>query len=378
VPPTVAVDLRALVPAPTGIGVSTRELLASLGPSGAFRYRGFAHRPVHDEAILAAAGVPVEVVPAPLGVTWQQWQLPGRLRRGDCDLLWSPLQTLPLRGEVPGVVTVHDLTVLLFPDFHTLKVRYSQVPFLARSLEKARRVIAVSNATADDLRRHFPAAFVGRPEKLRVIHGGVRPEFTPGEPAAIAALRAELGCPEGYLLYAGTLEPRKNIGTLVSAWAALRREFPTTLPLVLAGGYGWRSRGLERQLAELAPAGLRHLGRVTDARLLELLQAASVFVYPSFYEGFGLPVVEAMACGVPVVTSDRSSLPEVAGGAALLVDPEDAGQLAGAVAHLLAEPALAAELAGRGLERARTFRWDSAARAHEEAFVEALSEEPRD
>jgi glycosyltransferase involved in cell wall biosynthesis len=371
-PPTVAVDLRALVPAPTGIGVYTRELLSFLGPAGTLRYRGFAHRELHAEAGLEPSGVPVEVVPGRLGVLWQQWHLPRRLARGDCDLLWSPLQTLPSCSPLPGVVTVHDLTVLLLPDAHTWKVRWSQVPFLEGSLDRARRVVAVSQATADDLRFHFPGAFAGAPDKLRVIHPGVRASFTSGTEEQIAAFRAELGCPDGYFLFAGTLEPRKNVGAVVEAWAALKSENPRTLPLVLAGGLGWHSRTLARRIEALAPRGLLALGRVDDARLLRLLQGATVFVYPSFYEGFGLPVIEAMACGVPVVTSDRSSLPEVAGGAALLVPPDDLGLLAGALSHLVAEPALAAELGARGRERAKIFRWDAAAVAMEEVFREAL------
>jgi glycosyltransferase involved in cell wall biosynthesis len=379
--PTLAVDLRALVPEATGIGVSTRETLRGLAARDAFRLLGLAHREPRGAAELVELGVETEHQSAPLGVLWQQLLLPRRLARGDVDLLWSPLQTLPVRCPVPAVVTVHDLTVLLMPDAHRAKVRWSQVPFLAGSLARARRVVAVSRATADDLLFHFPQAFApasGGGDKLRVIHHGVSPAFRPADDEERERIRHELGLPGGYLLYAGTLEPRKNVEGVLDAWLALRADDPAAPPLVLAGGQGWRSKGLVRKIERVRAGGgpdasaLHVLGRVTDDLLARLYRAATVFLYPSFYEGFGMPVLEAMASGVPVVTSDRSSLPEVAGGAALEVRPEDPGQLGGAVRNLLTEPTLAADLAVRGLERASGFRWERAAAEMEEVLVEAL------
>jgi len=386
---TVAVDLRALVPEATGIGVYTLEMLRALTDRAGFDYLGLAHREPRGALELASRGLALEHQPAPLGVLWQQLILPRRLAAGDVDLLWSPLQTLPGRCPVPSVVTVHDLTVLLMPDTHRTKVRWSQVPFLARSLEAATRVVAVSHATARDLRFHFPQAFVpggrggpGGQDKLRVVGEGVSDDFRPADDEERAAIRAELGCPEGYILYAGTLEPRKNVGGLLEAWLALRNGESGAPPLVLAGGYGWRSGRLVRRIetlrAALAARGegesLQLLGRVELQRLLRLFRGATLFAYPSFYEGFGLPVAEAMASGVPVVTSDRSSLPEVVGGAGLTVRPEDPSAIAGALRHLLADPAHAADLAARGLERARSFRWERAAEAMEEVFREAVTE----
>lgn len=381
--PTLAVDLRALVPEATGIGVSTRETLRGLAGRGRFELLGLAHREPRGAGELLELGLRTEHQSAPLGVLWQQLHLPRRLARGDVDLLWSPLQTLPVRCPVPAVVTVHDLTVLLMPDAHRAKVRWSQIPFLAGSLERARRVVAVSKATADDLLFHFPQAFAlrsggGDGDKLRVIHHGVSPAFRPADDEERGRIRHELGLPSGYLLYAGTLEPRKNVEGVLDAWLALRADDPATPPLVLAGGQGWRSKGLVRKIERVRAEGgadaraLHVLGRVTDDQLARLYRAATVFLYPSYYEGFGMPVLEAMASGVPVVTSDRSSLPEVAGGAALEVRPEDPGQLGGAVRHLLREPSLAEDLAARGLERASGFRWERAAAEMEEVLLEAL------
>jgi glycosyltransferase involved in cell wall biosynthesis len=370
--PNVAVDLRALVPELTGIGVYTRSLLLALARRGRFEYLGLSHRPVRGADELTAAGVRLAVDPAPLGVLWQQWCLLRRLGRavgaGGADLLWSPLATLPLNCPRPAVVTVHDLTALLFPEAHTWKVRWSLLPFLRRSLEAARAIVVPSQATAADLAFHFPESA----GKTRVIVEGVEPTFRPGTDDEIARTRGELGAPDGYLLCVGTLEPRKNVGALLTAWEALRRDDEATPPLLLAGGSGWGSRSLLRRIGALTPLGVRYLGRVDDAHLIRLVQGARAFVYPSLYEGFGLPPLEAMACGVPVVVSDLSSLPEVVGDAGLTVDPRDPGALASSLKRLLADPALAADLAARARTRAATFTWDAAAAAMEEVFTAAL------
>ena len=368
--PTLAIDLRALVPEATGIGVYTRNLLLALArQTDGFRLLGVSHQRPRGAEELEAAGVTIEVQPAPLGVIWQQVQLPRRLARGDVDLFWSPLMTLPLAAKVrtlPAVVTIHDLTTVLYPETHTAKTRFSILPFLERSLDRARRIVAVSQATAEDLAFHFPACA----ERVRVVYEGVDPVFTPGSAEEIAAIRRELGAPAGYILYIGTLEPRKNVGVLLAAWEALRREDPATPPLVLAGGAGWHSGALRARIAGLA--GVKSLGRVDDDRLVRLFQGARVFAYPSVYEGFGLPPLEAMACGVPTVVSNSSSLPEVVGDAGLQVDPHDAEGLAAALRKILAEPARAAELSRRGLRRAARFRWEDAARELAEVFREAL------
>lgn len=365
----VAVDLRALVPEETGIGVYTRALLLELAARGGFRYTGLAHRPPRGAAELTAAGIATEAEPAPLGVIWQQLRLPGRLRQGDVDLLWSPLMTLPLRCPVPAVATVHDLTTLLFPEAHRLKVKWSILPFLRTSMERADRLVAVSHATARDIAFHFPQAA----GKVRVVHHGIGPEYRPGTSEEIAAIRQELGAPEGYILYVGTLEPRKNIGAILDAWEALHQEDPHLPPLVLVGGYGWSSQHLVRRIEALAAKGVRALGHVDRARLVQVFQGARVFVYPSLYEGFGLPPLEAMACGVPTVVSDASSLPEVVGDAGIRVPLGDLGSLAAAIQGLLQDPVQAAEMGARGLERSARFRWDRAAREMEEVFAEALS-----
>lgn len=369
--PRLAVDLRALVPAPTGIAVYTRELVMALAERGEFDLLGLSHRPVRDPQPLTAAGVHLEVVAAPLGVAFQQIRLPRRLEAGDVDLFWSPLSTLPWRSPVPSVVTVHDLTAILLPETHHRKVRWSVTPFLERTLESASRVVAISEATARDVAQQFPHCRA----RLRVVHNGVEAAFAPAARDEIAATRARLGAPSGYLLYAGTLEPRKNVELLLEAWRLLREQGETQLPLLLAGGWGWHARALRREVARLAPLGVRATGHLERSEFVRIVQATSVFAYPSLYEGFGLPPLEAMACGVPTVVSNCSSLPEVVGDAALLVAPDDAEGLAGALSRLLGSPDLAADYARRGRARAALFTWRRAARELAALFREALEEQ---
>ena len=368
--PTVAVDARALVARPAGIAGYTRSLLLALAASGRYRYRAMAHARPSGADELEAAGIGVEHQPAPLGVLWQQLRLPRRLTRGDLDLLWSPLGTLPARSPVPTVVTVHDLTPVLLPELHRLKVRWSMLPFLERSIAGAARVVADSRSTAADLARQFPWSV----DKTVVVYPGVDPVFWPATAERVAEIRHELDAASGYLLAVGTLEPRKNLGVLVDAWETLRDRDPTFPPLVVAGGYGWRSRRLAARLESLAGHGLTWLGQVSPELLVELYQGALALAYPSLYEGFGLPPAEAMACGVPVVASDRASLPEVVGDAGLLVNPERPEELAHALRRLVAEPALRQELGRKGLERCALFRWERAAAEIEEVFAPAMVE----
>ena len=367
--PRLGVDLRAALDELTGIGVYTRALLEALARRGSFDIVTMAHRAPRHDGWMREHGIAFEAQPAPYGVLWQQLRLPRRLARGDVDVFWSPLPTLPLLGDTPAVVTVHDLTTLLLPETHRLKVQVTQVPLLGRSLARARRILAVSEATAADVRQFFPEAA----DRLRVILGGVAPRFRPASAEQVAAIRSELGCPDGYVLYVGTLEPRKNVELLVDAWLALREEHADVPPLLLVGGYGWKSRGLYARLEALAGEGVRLLGWQADDEHLRVLQAARCFVYPSLYEGFGLPAAEALACGVPAIVANTSSLPEVVGDAALLVDPHDPGDLAEAMRRVLQEPGLAADLAARGPRQAARFSWERSAEQLEETLLEVVA-----
>ena len=365
-PATIAVDLRSLVGAPSGIGYFTISMLNALEKTGSARYIGMAHRQVDDEA-RSSLTIDLESHGGPFGVWWQQVRLPKRLAVGDVDLLWSPLTVLPNKVPIPSVVTIHDLTVLSHPQTHRLKVRWSILPFLERTVRQASAIAVDSKATADDLLSRFPQCS----DRLQVVYPGVEPRFKPGTAEEIERTRAKLGCRDGYILYSGTLEPRKNVDRLISAWQNLDRS--TKRPsLVLAGPYGWRSADLMRRIESLADQGLIYQGRLAREDLVRLMQAASVFVYPSYYEGFGLPPAEAMACGVPTVVSDRSSLPEIVGGAGILVDPLDVGAIQRAIEQIVGDEELASDLATKGRERSKRFDWTTSAELMNRIFVEAL------
>ena len=363
--PRIAVDIRALVGPPSGIGYFTISMLQELTNLGQAEYVGMAHRPAAPEA-QAALEIEMESHPGPFGVWWQQIQLPRRLARGDLDLLWSPITVLPARLRVPGVVTVHDLTVLSHPHTHRAKVRWSVIPFLARTVRQATTITAISKATADDLIARFPDAAA----KIEIVHNGIDSIFVPGSDDAKVRTRSELGCPDGYILYAGTLEPRKNVDRLLSAWESL--NLARRLPIVLVGPYGWRSENLLTRIDSLSDQGVVYKGRVDRSELVRLVQSATVFAYPSLYEGFGLPPAEAMACGVPTVVSNCSSLPEIVGDSGIQVDPDDVASIADGIDRVLNDPALASDLAERGLERAKMFTWARSAGAMHQIFAAAL------
>lgn len=365
------------MPRPTGIGVYTEALLSELlgdrEIEREFELVGLTHAPLHPSVRLADQGLAIEVHRAPLGVLWQQQYLPRRLARGDLDLLWSPLLTLPHRLPVPGVVTIHDLAVLHHPETLTWKVRLSLLPFLENTVRQATRIVTVSHSVAGEIAHQWPEAA----RRTAVIWNGVGTEFSPASGPELAAIRARLDLPERFVFFAGTVEPRKNLDLLLDAWEALRAAHAETPPLLVAGPDGWDSRATHRRMERLASAGLRRLGHLERADLVAVLQAATVFVFPSLYEGFGLPAAEAMACGVPVMVSNRSSLPEVVGDAGRLFDPEDPADLAGGLREWLASPELLSQARARGLERAQAFTWKRAAEEHAAVFRQALGDRAR-
>ena len=318
---------------------------------------------------LADRGLAIELHSAPLGVLWQQGYLPRRLAQGDIDLLWSPLLTLPGRLPVPGVVTLHDLAILHHPETLTWRVRLSLLPFLERTVRQAARILTVSHAMAGEIAAQWPEAG----DRTDVAWNGVAAEFRPASADELAAIRARLGLPERFIFFAGTVEPRKNLDLLLDAWEALRSEDAAAPPLLIAGPDGWGSRGTQRRMERLAAAGLRRLGHLDRRDLIAVLQAATIFVFPSLYEGFGLPAAEAMACGVPVMVADNSSLPEVVGEAGRLFDAQDPGELALLLREWLASPDLLAAARARGLERATAFTWKRSADLHAESFRRALA-----
>ena len=247
--------------------------------------------------------------------------------------------------------TLHDLTSWIMPELHPAANRRADSQ-LAQHLRRAHRIIAVSQSTSDDAIRILRVP----PEKIVVIHSGVAEAFFHVDPAAVARVRTRYRLTRPFVLSIGTVEPRKNLSALVSAFQALSASLQDEFELVLAGPMGWA----DNETAQRVRA-VRYLGYVPECDIAPLTAAATVFAYPSLYEGFGFPVAQAMAAGVPVITSNLSALPEIAGDAALLVDPRSLSELRDALTRLLLYPEIRARLSTRGRERAERFRWAACA-----------------
>jgi len=260
-----------------------------------------------------------------------------------------------------NVTTVYDLTTLLFPEYHTADTRELQARKRRFIQEEADAVIAISEVTKQDVVAHLqiPA------ERVHVVYGGVDPAFRPIEDRqAVVQALAPLGLvPGNYILYVGTIEPRKNLVRLVEAYDQVRRMVPPPVPkLVLAGAAGWQFHEVFARIEALdLKDKVVYAGRVSADLLPALYNGAVLFAYPSLYEGFGLPPLEAMACGVPVVASNVSSLPEIVGDAGVLVDPTDTQTLVTTLATLLGDAQRRSDMVARGLARAERFSWTRAA-----------------
>lgn len=305
----------------------------------------------------------LERLPLPerwLTILWHRLHLPLALDRlaGPFDLFHAPNFVLPPLARSRSLVTVHDLSFMRYPAGADAGLRAWLERVVPRSLARADGVLADSHSTKADLVELLRLP----PERVAVVGAGVEARFRPiTDRAELERVRRRYDLPERFILGLGTLEPRKNFAGLIEAFAPVSAGDPG-VHLVIAGGRGWLFDHIF-QAAAAAPARDRiHFpGFIDEADLPALYNLAEVFAFPSFYEGFGLPVLEAMACGTPVVCTDNSSLPEVAGEAALIVPTGDGPALSAALARCLSEAPLRAGLIERGLAQARKFPWSAAA-----------------
>ena len=308
----------------------------------------------------------------PVRILWEQALSLPVLARLRPDLVHGMAFAVPLLWPGPSVVTIFDLSFLRYPERLTAGRRLYLRLITAASVRRARRVIAISESGKAEITR-----LLGVPApRVDVALPGVSPHFRPLPRQEVEAFRARRGLPERIILYVGTLEPRKNLEMLIRAYARLPQR--RTVKLALVGGKGWQ---FERIFALIEALGLEEdvltPGYVPADELPMWYNSAEVFVYPSVYEGFGLPLLEAMACGLPVVASNTTSLPEAVGPDGLLLPPDDARAWTETLSGLLSDPAARSALAERGRQRARRFTWEQTARQVVASYRRALNRQER-
>jgi glycosyltransferase involved in cell wall biosynthesis len=367
----VLLDVSAVPARPVGAGMYTVALASGLsGRDDVDLHLLTRHDDAERWSTLAPNAALHGSAPArrPARLAWEQTRGPALAAHVRPDVWHGPHYTMPLRATAPCVVTIHDLTFFDHPEWH----ERSKVVFFRRMIRAAARratlLVCVSEYTADRLR-----ALVEPDADIVVVHHGVDHDrfiATGDETADLAALAAH-GIAPPYIAFASTIQPRKNVPTLVRAFARVAASRPD-LRLVLAGSDGWGAReALEAITASGVATRVIRPGYLRDATIAALFRRAAVVAYPSLEEGFGLPALEGLACGAPVVTSEGSALAEVVDAAALLVPPDDADALADALGRVLDEPGLAARLRAAGPVRAADFTWAACVDRHVDAYERA-------
>jgi len=347
----VAIDARALTYEPSGVGVYTRTLVQGLAQrDDEDQYLLISNRPVISLDL--PPHVSVNDHPFPVGNLWLQARCPAILRREKVDLFHGTNFLSPLLAPCPTVLTVHDLSSFLFPKMHTWRNNAVQ-RLLPAAIRRAKRVIAISENTKRDLikRLHVPG------EKIRVVHNALPENIARvDDEAKLQAIRRKLSLPETYFLFVGTLEPRKNLVRLLEAFAAYRNRNGNRTQMVLVGAEGWGGSDVHDAHRRLGLGDtVRFAGYIAQDDLPAVYSLARALVMPSVYEGFGLPAIEAMACGTPVVAAANSGLVEVVGEAALTVDHRNVDQLAQKLMDVDHDADLRERCVQAGLRRAKEF-----------------------
>lgn len=357
----IAFDGTTLTAGRTGVGYYTEHLLQHLARE--VEATGDEIVVISNAAIDTAAPLPrhVEVYTKkqfPVRVGWMQLVAGRVLDEIGADVAHFTNGMIPAITRVPTVVTIHDMSLRLHPRCHPIRRLVINRPLLHVAIRSAQAIVTVSHSARRDLLQLHGLDS----ERVSVVHEAAGPGFMPiADRSRLETIRRRYALPERFVLYVGAIEPRKNLRRLMQALATARaRGIPHQL--VCAGPYGWRSRDLTRLIDRLGLRRVVHfIGYVPVEDLPAIYNLGEIFAFPSLYEGFGLPVVEAMACGTPVVTANTSSLEEIAGGAGETVNPYDAGAIAGALVRLARDPDRRRELAARGLARAQTFSWTRSA-----------------
>jgi glycosyltransferase involved in cell wall biosynthesis len=369
-------DVTPLCTPMSGVGTYTVNLLEHLERLSGDEIVRLAHRtsPVNGPGDRnGQAAVPINGRRPGLNKTvWMQLVLPRQLRHLCTDVCHFTNGVASFWTPCPSVVTIHDMTLWLFPEYHYRRRLLAMRPFVPLAARRAAAIIAVSEATKADVVRILGV----EASKVHVVHEAPSRHFRPlRSEAQLQTVRRRYGLPHRFVLYVGTIEPRKNLVRLVEAYARLRASRDIAHGLVFVGRRGWKDEAVFAAVERLElDADVRFLGYVPAGDLVALYNLADVVAFPSLYEGFGLPVLEAMACGTPVVTSPNGSLREVAGCAAEFVDPCDVDSIAEGLWRVLRDTAHQEELGACGLARAACFSWDRAARQTRQIYAEIMGD----
>lgn len=301
----------------------------------------------------------------PLRFLWEQFALPKCIKKLDIDILHSPGFVIPFFSKAKNVLTIADLTFIKYPRVHTLIKQKYFGWLIPHSIKKSDRVISISESTKKDILELIDT----NPEKIDVIHLAHGKEFNmKNKKNAKNALKTKYGIKPPFLLFVGMIEPRKNLGGVLMALANLKKE---GMPhkIVIVGKKGWKYKGVFKTIRELKLGdNVVFTGYVPDADLPIFYNSAEVFMYPCLYEGFGIPILEAMACGCPVITSNISSMPEVAGNAAILVNPESVEEIKQAMKRVISDSKLRADMIRKGMINVKRFNWEKTARETLEVY----------
>jgi glycosyltransferase involved in cell wall biosynthesis len=370
----IAFDGTTLRPARTGVGYYTEHLLHHL------------IRASVDDEIIVISNRPLDTAyPLPPEVrvvasssrvpriVWMQTMAPRLLRRLGVDVAHFTNGMVPLAMSVPTVVTIHDMSLTMFPKYHPPRRVLLNRPLVDMAARRAEAIITVSESAKRDIVRLYGS----QAERIHVVHEAAAPSFQPvRDRVVLDRVRDRYGLAERFVLYVGTIEPRKNLPKLIEGFASRRKSGQLPHQLVCAGPYGWLSRDIEDLIARLQiEDAVRFTGYVPFEDLAALYTLAEMFVFPSLYEGFGLPVIEAMACGTPVVTGHVAALAEVGGGAVEQVGHLDADSLGDAMVRLAGDRQRRERLSMLGRARAQQFSWERAARETLQVYRHAVNGE---
>jgi glycosyltransferase involved in cell wall biosynthesis len=371
----IGIDATALPPQPVGAGNYMIQLIRALVAAGTEQQLVIFAQAKGQGLIDLPPGSPVEwqiVDDSSPGrrFIWEQAVLPNLVRKAKIDLLHSLHYTKPWRLPCSSVVTFHDMTYYLYPEFHARSRRVIFPTAMRVSSRQADAILTVSESTRNDVIRLLNVD----PEKIFTTQLGVDQKFRVILDAdAKDRVASHYDLPAKFILYLGTIEPRKNIPQLIRSYASLV-ESGTEHQLVLAGKFGWMYEEVLDLVKQLDLEGrIQFTGYIAQEDIPLLFNLASLFVYPTVYEGFGLPVLEAMACGVPVITSDIASLPEIVGEAGLLIQPGDLNALSDAIKKVLGDPAYRDKLIREGLIRAKLFSWERTAQLTKQVYQHVLA-----